>query len=258
MSNQNNIIELYENTNQMLNASIDKITVALIEKRKTVDKAQSIVVTGCSPLAGATSTSISVAIAMAATGRKTLLVDCDVRKSFQYKKINDNIRKGLADFISLRNEKGVKIEDITYQTNIDNLWCVPSGKSEENPTRILCSDNMNRFIDHVESNFEFVIFDFPSISVVPDVQTMFKNDVGIVLVVAIGETKKAQIKDANRLIRPFKEKYYGMIVNKIPFDMYKVHEKNYDYYLLGKDGKQKFEKSRGYRKSLSFKNKKVD
>ena len=64
-------IELYENTNQLLNASIDKITVELIKKRSNGEFAQTVIITGCTPLVGTTTVSIGIAIAMASTGRKT-------------------------------------------------------------------------------------------------------------------------------------------------------------------------------------------
>lgn len=240
------IIELYENKNQLLNASIDKITVELLKKKEDSSQGQTIVLTGCSPLAGTTSVSISLAIAMAATGRRTALVDCDLRKAVKYKKLNDDANVGLANYISSQNEFANNPSDITYETNIDNLFYIPCGDSEENSTRILCSEKMNGLLDQLKASYDCVILDFPSISVVPDAQVMFGKADGIILIAALGETKKVHIKDARRLIAPFEQSYYGMIINKAPMDIYKANVKNYDYYLLDKRGKQKFEKTKAY------------
>lgn len=242
----NTIIELYENQDQLLNASIDKVTVEIIKKRKNITSGQVIVLTGCSPLAGTTSTSISLAIAMAATGRKTVLVDCDMRKAVQYKKLNDEANVGLANFISSQTESQEKEENITYQTNIDSLFYIPCGNSDENPTRILCSERMDELLSALRNHYDCIILDFPSISVVPDAQIMFGKADGIIYISALGETKKEHINDARRIIAPFKEAYYGMIINKTPLRIYKSNVKNYDYYLLDKRGKQKFEKNKAY------------
>lgn len=239
-------VELYENKNQLLNASIDKITVEIIKKKKESSMSQAIAMTGCSPLAGTTSVSISLAIAMAATGRKTVLVDCDMRKAVRYKKLNDNVKVGLASYISSQHENVVELKDVICETNIDNLFYISCGDSDENSTRILCSPKIDILLTELKASYDCIIFDLPSINIVPDAQIMFGKVDGIIYVAALGETKKIHIKDARRLVAPFLETYYGMIINKTPMDIYKANVKNYDYYLLDRKGMQKFENNKAY------------
>lgn len=246
----NEIISLYENKNQLLYAAIDKITVEIINKKKTPG-AQVIALTACSPRAGTTSTSISIGIAMAATSRKTVLIDCDVRKSGEYKKLNQQAGKGLADYVSAKSEKTGSVEQILYPTNVDSLFYIPCGTTDENATRILCSEKLDDLINELRKSYDCIILDCPSISVVPDAQIMFKKVDGIIVVSALGETKKSQIKDVRQLIAAHKAVYYGMIINKIPHDIYKKNVKNADYYLLDKNGKQRFANSKAYRKRIS-------
>ncbi len=240
------IISLYENKNQLLYAAVDTIIVKIINMKKN-DGAQIISLTGISPLAGATSTAISLAIAMAATSRKTLLVDCDVRKSREYKKLNDQVDIGLADYVSEKQENEISIESLIYPTNVEKLYYLPCGTTEENTTRILCSEKLEFLLGELRNSFDYIILDCPSISVVPDAQIMFKIVDGIILISALGETKKSQIKDAREVIRAYEDKYYGMIINKIPKDIYKKNVKNADYYLIDKKGKQRFAKSKAFK-----------
>ena len=243
----NTVINLYEKENKLLNSAIDKITVEIIDK-KNGSGAQVIAVTACSPLAGTTSTTISLAIAMAATSRKTVLVDCDVRKSGIYKKTNDHVGKGLTDYASDKDEDYIMVDELIYPTNVENMFCIPCGITEENPTRVLCSEKLDKLIDELRQTFDCVILDCPSVSVVPDAQIMFKKVDGIILVAALGETKRSQIKDSRRLIAEYNEQFYGMIVNKIPHDIYKKNVKNADYYLTDKKGRQRFAKAKAYKK----------
>jgi len=243
----NKIIALYENDNKLLYAAIDKITVEIIDKKKGTG-AQVIAITACSPLAGTTSVSISLAIAMAATSRKTVLVDCDVRKQGKYKKLNDHAGKGLADYVMGKEENSITVNDLLYHTNVENLCCIPCGTTDENPTRILCSEKMDILIAELRQSFDCVILDCPSISVVPDAQIMFKKVDGIIVVSALGETKRSQIKDVRQLIAAYKDQYYGMIVNKIPHDIYKKNVKNAEYYIKDKDGNQRFAKMKAYKR----------
>lgn len=244
----NKTINLYESENKLLCAAIDKITVEIIEKKKN-NGAQVIALTACSPLAGTTRTSISIAIAMAATSRKTVLIDCDVRKSGEYKKLNDRAGKGLADFVSAKADSSVSVNSLLYPTNVDDLFYIPCGSTEENATRILCSEKFDVLLNELRDTFDCIILDCPSISVVPDANIMFKKVDGIVFVAALGETKRSQIKDTRALIEAYKEKYYGMIINKIPRDIYKKNVKNADYYLTDKKGRQRFAKSKAYKSS---------
>ena len=251
MSQKKPWIILYENTNQIITAAIDKIVVELFNKKRQSDIAQSIVLTGCSSLAGTTSTCIGLSIAMANTKRKTLLIDCDFRKIVKYKKLNENVTVGLSDYLSQDSVKGTaEIEDILYETNIENLSYIPCGMSTDNATRLLCSTNMNTLLENVKKEYDCVIFDLPSISIVPDAEILFQNVDGIVLLSTLGETRKKQIKEAKLKIAPYMEKYYGMIVNKIPLDMYRRNLRDYDYYFVNPEGEQKLNGSPAHKKYL--------
>ena len=251
-----NKIDLYENKNKLLYAAVDKITVKIIDKKKD-EGAQVMAITACSPLAGTTSTSISLAIAMAATSRKTILVDCDVRKAGIYKKLNDSAGKGLAEFITAKPDEQIKMDELIYSTNVDNLYYIPCGTTKKNTTRILCSEKLEELICELRRSFDCVILDCPSVSVVPDAQIMFKMVDGIIVVAALGETKRSQIKDIRRMMLDYQDKYYGMIVNKIPKDIYKKNVKNSDYYITDKKGRQRFEKTKAFKKYRA-KNSKTD
>lgn len=241
-------IKLYENDNQIVGASIDKIVVEIINKRSDKESAQTILLTGCSPLAGTTSTSISLGIAMANSQKKTLLIDCDVRKSLKYKKLNAETTVGLANYLLDFDGNDVGLEEVVYTTNIDNLSYIPCGVYSENATRILCSDRMEKLIDMIKQQYDCILLDLPSLTIVPDAQVFFKCVDGIILLAALGETRKKQIKEAKLKIKPFLDKYYGMIINKIPLDVYRQSVKNYDYYLVDKRGEQKLNGNVAYKR----------
>ena len=250
MDNKRNI-ELYENTDQIVNAAVDRIVVEVFNRKASGQYGQAILLTGCSPLAGTTSTCISLAIAMANTKRKILLVDCDVRKSIRYKKLNEEATDGLANYLLDEESDATNIDNIVYRTNVEDLYYIPCGEYMENATRILCSSKMTELIRDVKGRFDCIVFDLPSLAIVPDAQVLFKAGDGIVLRAALGETRKKQIKDAKRKIAPFADKYYGMIINKVEKGLYRSNIKDYDYYFVDKRGEQKLNGAvhRKYRES---------
>lgn len=244
-------VELYENTDQIVNAAVDRIVVEVFNRKASGQHGQAILLTGCSPLAGTTSTCISLAIAMANTKRKILLVDCDVRKSIRYKKLNEEATDGLANYLLDEESDATDIDNIVYRTNVEDLYYIPCGEYMENATRILCSSKMSELIRDVKGRFDCIVFDLPSLAIVPDAQVLFKAVDGIVLLAALGETRKKQIKDAKRKIAPFADKYYGMIINKVEKGLYRSNIKDYDYYFVDKRGEQKLNGAvhRKYRES---------
>lgn len=244
-------ITLYENKTQLIISAIDKIVVEIFNKKKNDNRAQSILLTGCSALTGTTSTAIGLAIAVANTQRRTLLIDCDMRKIMKYKKLNEQATIGLSDFLSQEHlQEDVKIDDILYETNIENLIYIPCGENIDNPTRLLCSTIMEELLSAAKQYFDCIIFDFPSLTIVPDAQTLFPTVDGIILLSALGETRKSQIREAKFRIKPYQDKYYGMIVNKIPLDMYRSNVKDYDYYFINQDGEQKLSGSPAHKKYM--------
>lgn len=178
-------------------------------------------------------------------------MDCDLRKKQDFKKLNENTEIGLSDFLEReQTEEALDFNDIIYSTNVDNLSYIPCGKYAASPARLFCSGVMEKLLKYVNENFDYVIFDFPSIAVAPDAQILFGEVDGIVLVSALERVTKKQIREAKRKVVPYAEKYYGMVINKIEMNMYRKYVQRFDYYFLDKKGNQKLagKSARKYRK----------
>lgn len=233
-------IALYGNTSQIMNDAIDRIVVGIYNKRTEKKGARKILFTGCGPQCGNTSTCIGLGISFAAAKWRTLIVDCDLRKANDLKKLNQNTNIGLSDYLLDETiGESFDFEKITYTTNFDHLSFIPSGKYAANPARLFCSGMMKQFLTYVGENYDYVLFDFPSVSVSPDAEILFADVDGIVLISAMEEVTKRQIRDAKHKVEPFADKYYGMIINKIDHAQYKKYIQRYDYYFIDKNGNQK-------------------
>ena len=251
-------INLYTYKSQILTDAIDRIVVEVRNKRVNYSCAQSILLTGCGPQSGTTSTCIGLGIAFAAAKWKTIIVDCDIRKSYELKKLNQGIEKGLDGY--LLGDNVLDIKDTIYQTNIENLSIIPCGEYTDTPTRLFCSERMIQVLDYVRKEYDYVIFDFPSLTVVPDAQILFNYVDGIILMSSLLGITKKQVKEAKRKIRPYSEKYYGMIVNKVEMPLYKKYIKNFDYYFINKKGYQKLDHNaaKKYKKKAAREAMKID
>ena len=244
-------IQLYGNHHQILNDAIDRIVVEIHNRRKSDRCAHKILLTGCGPQCGSTSVSINLGISFADAKWKTLIIDCDLHKIRELKKLNDKTEKGLSDILLEETVNDSRdFEEIIYPTNIDYLSYIPCGRRSLSPARLFCSGMMKQLLEYLNDRFDYIIFDFPSVAVVPDAQILFGDVDGIILIAAPEIVTKRQIRDAKHKIAPFRDKYYGMIINKIDMGLYKKYVKRYDYYFIDKKGNQKLDgrAARQYRK----------
>ncbi len=219
------IIELYQSSDDSVNESIDRIVVQVHNYKKALNK-NTILMTGCSPRAGVTMTSINLGIALAASGWRTLIVDADLKKGNSYKKNGHEVECGLSEHLMLQ-KKG---DEIIRQTNHDNLEFVCCGNPMSNSVRLLASVDMEKFIESVKNIYDYIIIDTPSVNVVPDASILFPTVDGIILMAALVKTTKRQLRDARRQVSKYSEKYYGLVVNEVDDKQYKEYFEDHDYF----------------------------
>lgn len=221
----NKRIELYPMQSHVMSDAIDRVIVELHELMRGRET-KSLLMTGCGPGNGTTTLAINLAIALSMSAWKTLLVDCDLRKEKKFKRLGEKTQLGLSDYLLQKAEP----EDIVYGTNYDLLEYIPSGFNAGNPVRLFCSRRMEEFIRTIKGDYEYVIFDLPSLNIVSDARILFSGVDGILLVAALQQTTKKQLADARLKVDEFGEKYCGLLVNKVELGQYRKHIKDYDYF----------------------------
>lgn len=223
-SKQGEIISLYQSEDRVMNDAIDRIVIKLYSYKEKPGKS-SILLTGCGPGNGTTSVAINLAVALAGAGWKTLLTDADMRKGIKYKRLNANTA-GLSDYL----EDTADINSIICPTNQPNLHYVMCGPPKENTVRLLCSDRMQRFVKSAQNAYEFVVFDCPSITIVPDAAVLLPAVDCAALVLSLGVTAKKQLAQAKAEVSKYADKYAGIIVNRVDMRQYARAFPRYDYF----------------------------
>lgn len=216
-------INIYQSENQAIRDAIDKVIVQVYQRKREMEHV-SFLVTGCSAGCGTTHTAINMAVALANAGWQTVLVDCDIRKGMPYKRLNQDVEHGLSDYLMNSTERPI------FETNNDKLDYIPCGNNVGSPVRLLCTKEMEKLAAELAEKYDFVIYDFPSIEIVPDAEIMMPVVDDVILVAAVNETSKQQLDDAKRKVRSYGDKYMGVILNKLELSDYKHYVKNYDYF----------------------------
>lgn len=220
-----NVKQLYQTNNAVLSDSFDRI-VAEIHIKKQKDGINSFLIAGCEPGVGTTTLSISLAIAMAKAGWKTLLVDADMRKIAADKRLGQDKAKGLSDYLLGEASE----EAITCGTNYENLSYIGSGVHYENAVSLLCSVKMKDFMHRVSSSFDYVIIDSPALNAAVDGSLLATQAQAVVLVTAHETGSKKNVEAAKKQLDRVEANIAGIVVNKVSREEFRRVMKHFDYF----------------------------
>ena len=119
---------------------------------------KSILVSSAGPGEGKTTTVANMAITYANLGKKTLLIDTDLRRPVVHKVMNLDKEPGITNYLA-GNVKN--FNELIKKTDIDNLFSVTSGIIPPNPSELLGSKKMGELVKSLEKDWDMVLFDSP-------------------------------------------------------------------------------------------------
>ncbi len=218
-------LDIYKNDNYVLNDAFDQAVMNIHIYKKHYGY-KSFVICGCEAGDGATTVAINLAAALASSGWNTVLVDGDMRKKNDYKRLNEMTTNGLSDFLMDK----VSFGKIVYETTTDNLSYIPCGELIDNPVRLLCSDKMNEAREELSSRFDFIIYDMPAVNASMDAEVIAVNTDATILVNSMRQTSKKGLVAAANALSDVKANLIGTIINKTDIDQYSSYHGDYDYF----------------------------
>ncbi len=185
-----------------------------------------IAVTSCAPNDGKSTVSYELAGAFAKNGKKTLLIDADLRKSvlLNHLGIQEEV-KGLSHVLSGQ----CNINDVICSTNKPNLYMIPAGVFPTNPTELLSNDRFVKLLNAVKDVFTYVIVDTPPIGSVIDAAVVAKACDGTVLVLKSDAISRAEAKSAVEQIRSSNSNILGVVLNRVDVKSNGYYGKYKDY-----------------------------
>ena len=173
---------------------------------------KSIVVTSSLPGEGKSTIVSNLAVTMASSGKRVVIVDCDLRKPTIHKMFSMSNSKGLTNILVQNRE----IEESVITTNIPNLYVIPSGPLPPNPSELLGSKNMKEILNELTNSFDMVLIDTPPVLYISDAQILSALSQGTIIVISYGKSEKIALLNAKEKIEKVGGKILGVVINKIP------------------------------------------
>lgn len=185
-------------------------------------------VSSARPSDGKSTTCANLAITLAQTGAKVLLIDADLRKPVQYKTFKVNNSLGLSRALVGFD----KLEECIKQQVAPGLDLLPSGPTPPNPAELLGSAGMKKLLEHLKTVYDYIVIDTPPVNVVTDALVLLNDDVDILLVGRQRQTTYEELEKAIESVRMTNANLIGVVVTSVRQDKkwYKRGNYNYGYY----------------------------
>jgi capsular exopolysaccharide synthesis family protein len=201
---------------------------------------KTILVTSTIPVEGKTIVSVNLAGSFAQAGKKTLLLDCDLRKPRVHNIFKMERYPGLSDFLFAN----VELNEIIRATKIANLDFITSGTIPPNPSELLGSIQFKNFLEKLQGMYDILVIDSPPFISVTDSEILFNITDGTLLVCRANMTPiEAFIKTYRRLFKINPHNLLGCVLNNFSFKSSYGYYYNYYYYYSKPDDKKRNVKS---------------
>ena len=211
---------------------------------------QVILLTSPGPREGKTITTANLAITMAQSGSKVLVIDCDLRRPKIHHLFGVSRDRGMTNL--LVGSDG--IEKTVVHTQIPNLDLIPSGPLPPNPSEMLGSERMADLVKELRKHYTRILIDSPPITAVTDSMILSKYVDGVVVIIRAGNTVRDVAKNSINQLQAVGAHILGGILNAVDIGKdkyYYYYYYQYYHYYYGDDGEKKKKRHKKRRKKRS-------
>ena len=184
-----------------------------------------IMISGPAPELGKSFVSTNLAVILAQSNKRVLLIDADLRRGYLHKYFHQDNQKGLAEYLNGQQP----LDHILKSTEVENLSVITRGKSPANPSELLSTERFKLLVEQLSNQFDHIIIDTPPILAVTD-GIIISQYAGVNLVIA--RYGKTQIKELELVVNRFEQasvKVTGIILNDIQRTAGSSYGYNYAY-----------------------------
>lgn len=179
--------------------------------------------TSDTPVAGKSTVAANMAVAYAQAGKKTLLLDADLRRPTSHHTFEVSNNMGLSNAIV----NDIPLSRVISETSYENLDLLTSGPIPPNPAELLSVSTFDAIMVRLKTDYDMVIMDSPPILSVTDAQLLSKNADGVILVTNVEKNNRDRLNEAIELLEKSSANIIGIVLNK---RMKKSKKEDYRYF----------------------------
>lgn len=194
------------------------------------EKCPIFVVTSPTANNGKTINSINLAVSFAQMGKRTLLIDADMRNPTIHRMFSISVKNGLSEILA-----GLTDNISVSKTDVENLSVLTAGKIPPNPAELLSSARMDKLLEFVKEHYDCVFIDTPPINLVTDSTIFAQKVTGYIVIVKTDTTNTHDVKTTVTNIEQIDGNILGFILNDVNsekkkyYSYYRKYSYNYSY-----------------------------
>lgn len=174
---------------------------------------------------GKSTTCLNLAISMAETGNRVLLIDGDMRRPSLGKLLIEKASPGLSNVLAGLCEALLAVRK-NIRPNMDVLF---SGEIPPNPLELLGSKTMEKMLEELRPLYDYIIIDTPPVTIVSDACVIASLADGTLMLVRQNEAEKDGVSKAVKQLQMANVKLLGFILNGVTEDKGKGYKRKYKY-----------------------------
>jgi capsular exopolysaccharide synthesis family protein len=183
--------------------------------------------TSAQPSEGKTTSATATAASLAKLGKRTLLIDADLRRPSLHQVAGINNERGLSTLLTSTAE----LESLTAPGRVDGLFVLTSGPLPPSPTELISGPRMEQVLDLASRKFDAIVIDSPPILGLADAPILAAMADGVILIVEAERSRRGALRSAVRRLRGMRPILLGAVLTK--FDAAKAGYDYAEYYGYG-------------------------
>lgn len=183
----------------------------MIKYTKVDQESKSFLITSSVPSEGKSLTALNLAGSFAQSRKRTVLLDCDLRKPRVHSMFNQKRVPGFTDYIVAK----ASYEEIIRDSGYEDLQFISAGTIPPNPTEILDSRGMKTFISRLKEDFDVIIIDSPPVATIAD-SVILSRIVDETIIVALADFTESEMlkKSVDTISKLENSTFSGVLLNR--------------------------------------------
>jgi capsular exopolysaccharide synthesis family protein len=183
-----------------------------------------VAVASSQPLEGKTTTAVNIAMALAVSGARVLLIDADMRRPSVHKALRMANDRGLSQLLAGQ----ARMREVVQRTHDPNLLAITAGRTPANPSELLASDRMRALLSGLETGpFDWIVIDTPPVLAVTDAVILAPLVHAVTFVIGAEMTRWRLAERAVETLLGSNPRNVVAILNKVNFGRNKYYYSRY-------------------------------
>jgi len=168
-----------------------------------------VLISGPTPGVGKSFVSANFAALMAAAGRRTLLIDADLRRGHTHQYFGLQRHGGLSELIA----GSLTIQQTVHRQVVPNLDFLATGQLPPNPAELLVSDSFKSMLEKLSEQYDLLVIDTPPVLVAADTTTVATHAGTVLLVARSDQSTMGELKESTRRLAMSGRSATGVLLN---------------------------------------------